>query len=106
MPCTLLEDQALVSRCTEWVRGEVPDEIRSSMLLWVGCIMGALGDQEYVSKLMQAGFEAIEIEPTRGYSIEDAQTVITGHGVDVDAIVPQVEGKFISAFIRARKPAA
>jgi SAM-dependent methyltransferase len=86
------------------VRGEVPDEIRKSMLLWVGCIAGALGDHEYVSKLTDAGFEAIEIEPTRVYSLQDARTVLTGHGIDVDAIAPQVEGKFISAFIRARKP--
>lgn len=86
------------------VRGEVPGEIRKSMLLWVGCIAGALADTEYVSKLTDAGFEAIEIEPTRVYSLEDARTVLTGHGVDVDAIASQVEGKFISAFIRAAKP--
>lgn len=86
------------------VRGEVPDEIRKSMLLWVGCIAGALGDTEYVSKLTDAGFESIEIEPTRVYSLEDARTVLTGHGIDVDAIAPQVEGKFISAFVRATKP--
>jgi arsenite methyltransferase len=87
------------------VRGEVPEEIRRSMLLWVGCIAGALGDHEYVSKLTDAGFEKIEIEPTRVYSLEDARTVLTGHGIDVDAIAPQVEGKFISAFVRATKPA-
>ncbi len=87
------------------VRGEVPDAIRKSMLLWVGCIAGALGDHEYVSKLSNAGFEAVEIEPTRVYSLEDARTVLTGHGIDVDAIAPQVEGKFISAFVRATKPA-
>lgn len=88
------------------VRGEVPDEIRKSMLLWVGCIAGALGDHEYVSKLSHAGFEAIKIEPTRVYSLEDARTVLTGHGIDVDTIAPQVEGKFISAFVRATKPAS
>src|SRR5579884_3731614 len=86
------------------VRGEVPEEIRKSMLLWVGCIAGALGDHEYISKLTQAGFESIEIEPTRVYSLEDARTVLTGHGIDVDAIAPQVEGKFISEFVRATKP--
>jgi ubiquinone/menaquinone biosynthesis C-methylase UbiE len=86
------------------VRGEVPGEIRKSMLLWVGCIAGALSDHEYVSKLTDAGFEAIEIEPTRVYSLDDARTVLTGHGIDVDAIAPQVEGKFISAFVRATKP--
>ena len=85
------------------VRGDVPAEIRRSLLLWVGCIAGALGDQEYVSKLTQAGFESIEIEPTRVYSLEDARTVLAGQGIDVDAIAPQVEGKFISAFVRARK---
>jgi arsenite methyltransferase len=86
------------------VRGEVPDEIRKSMLLWVGCIAGALGDQEYVAKLARAGFEGIEIEPTRVYSLEDARTVLSGQGIDVDAIAPQVEGKFMSAFVRAGKP--
>lgn len=88
------------------VRGDVPAEIRRSLLLWVGCIAGALGDQEYVSKLTQAGFESIEIEPTRVYSLEDARTVLAGQGIDVDALAPQVEGKFISAFVRARKSAA
>ena len=87
------------------VRGEVPEEIRKSMLLWVGCIAGALSDQEYVTKLAQAGFERIEIEPTRVYNLEDARAVLSGHGIDVDSIAPQVEGKFISAFIRAAKPA-
>jgi SAM-dependent methyltransferase len=86
------------------VRGHVPEEIRRSMLLWVGCIAGALSDIEYVSKLAKAGFDSIDIEPTRVYSVEDARTVLTGHGIDVDAIAPQVEGKFASAFIRARKP--
>ena len=74
------------------------------MSLWVGCIAGALGEDEYVSKLTEAGFESVEIEPTRVYSLEDARTVLTGHGIDVDAIAPQVEGKFISAFVRATKP--
>jgi len=88
------------------VRGEVPDEIRRSLLLWVGCIAGALNDDEYVAKLTAAGFNSIEIEPTRVYSLEDARTVLSGQGIDVDSIAPQVEGKFISAFIRATKPAA
>jgi arsenite methyltransferase len=86
------------------VRGEVPDEIRRSMLLWVGCIAGALGDQEYAAKLARAGFKGIEIEPTRVYSLEDARTVLSGQGIDVDAIAPHVEGKFMSAFVRAVKP--
>lgn len=86
------------------VRGEVPEQIRKSMLLWVGCIAGALGDQEYVSKLANAGFENIEIEPTRIYTIEDARTVLNGRGIDVDSIAAQVDGKFMSAFVRAVKP--
>ena len=88
------------------VRGEVPEEIRRSLLLWVGCIAGALSDHEYLSKLEAAGFTSTEIEPTRVYSVEDARTVLSGQGIDVDAIAPQVEGKFMSAFIRAQKPSA
>jgi SAM-dependent methyltransferase len=86
------------------LRGEVPGEVRESVLLWVGCIGGALQDSEYVSALAEAGFEAIEIEPTRIYEIEDARAFLTGEGIDVDAIAPQVDGKFMSAFVRARKP--
>jgi arsenite methyltransferase len=85
-------------------RGEVPAEVRQNMLLWVGCIAGALQDSEYVGKLANAGFEGIDIEPTRVYSIEDARTFLSGQGVDVDAMTAAVEGKFISAFIRATKP--
>jgi arsenite methyltransferase len=86
-------------------RGEVPAEVRQSMLLWVGCIAGALQDSEYIGKLKAAGFDDIDIEPTRVYSIEDARTFLSGEGIDVDAMAPAVEGKFISAFIRATKPA-
>ena len=86
------------------VRGEVPAEVRTSMLLWVGCIAGALRDDDYTAKLKHAGFESVEIEPTRTYNIEDARTFLSAEGVDVDTIAAQVEGKFISAFIRARKP--
>ncbi len=86
-------------------RGEVPEEIRQSMMLWVGCIAGALQESDYKAKLAAAGFHGIEIEPTRVYSVEDARTFLTGQGVDVDAIAPLVEGKFLSAFIRAVKPA-
>ena len=86
------------------VRGAVPDEVRRSMLLWVGCIAGALEDTEYAAKLAAAGFEGIEIEPTRVYSIEDARAFLTSAGIDVDAVAPQVAGKFMSAFVRARKP--
>jgi arsenite methyltransferase len=84
-------------------RGDVPAEVRKNMLLWVGCIAGALEHQEYVSKLMTAGFDDITIEPTRVYNVEDARAFLTDQGVDVDVIAPQVEGKFMGAFIRAVK---
>ena len=85
-------------------RGEVPDLIRRDMLLSVGCIAGALKDTEYVAKLAKVGFEAISIEPTRVYDIEDARAFLTDKGVDVNAIAPQVERKFMSGFVRAVKP--
>jgi arsenite methyltransferase len=88
------------------VRGSVPSDVRKNMLLWVGCIAGALEDYQYVAHLAKAGFDGIDIEPTRVYNIENARTFLTGQGVDVDAIAPQVEGKFMSAFIRAMKPAS
>jgi len=86
------------------VRGDVPREVREHMLLWVGCIAGALRDSDYVAKLSSAGFENIDIEPTRVYEIEDARAFLATEGIDVDAIAPQVQGKFMSAFIRAVKP--
>jgi ubiquinone/menaquinone biosynthesis C-methylase UbiE len=86
------------------VRGEVPPDVRKNMLLWVGCIAGALQDYDYVAKLAKAGFNGIGIEPTRVYDIEDASAFLRGQGVDVDTIAPQVQGKFMSAFIRATKP--
>jgi SAM-dependent methyltransferase len=85
-------------------RGDVPQGVRQNMLLWVGCIAGALQDDEYVAKLAEAGFDGIGIEPTRIYDIQDARTFLSGQGLDVDAIAPLVEGKFMSAFIRATKP--
>lgn len=85
------------------VRGSVPDEMRKSMMLWVGCIAGALEENEYTSKLKAAGFEDVSIEPTRVYNVEDARQFLTEAGVDVDAIAPQVKDKFFSAFIRANK---
>jgi ubiquinone/menaquinone biosynthesis C-methylase UbiE len=88
------------------VRGDVPDEVRKSMLLWVGCIAGALEESEYLSKLEKAGFEKVSIEPTREYNVEDARQFLAEAGVDVDAIAPQVNNKFFSAFIRASKPTA
>jgi arsenite methyltransferase len=85
-------------------RGDVPSEIRKSVLLWVGCVAGALSEDEYRSKLSAAGFGQIEIEPTRIYRVEDAREFLTAQDIDVDAIAPQVDGKFLSAFIRAVKP--
>jgi len=87
------------------VRGEVPSEIRKSMELWVGCIAGALEERDYVKLLAKAGFEEIDIEPTRIYSIEDARQFLTDGGLDVDAMAPLVRDKFMSAFVRAKKPA-
>jgi SAM-dependent methyltransferase len=86
------------------VRGEVPQEIRHNMELWVGCVAGALTDVDYREKLQAAGFESIEIEPTRIYNIEDAREFLGAAGLDVNTIASQVEGKFISAFVRAQKP--
>ena len=85
-------------------RGEVPPEIRKSVLLWIGCIAGALEESDYRNKLFAAGFEAAEIEPTRVYRVEDAREFLSGQGLDVDALAPQVDGKFMSAFVRAVKP--
>jgi len=84
--------------------GEVNSEIRQSVLLWVGCVAGALEDIRYRSKLSSAGFAQIEIEPTRIYRVEDAREILSAAGIDVDAIASQVDGKFMSAFIRAVKP--
>lgn len=88
------------------VRGQVPAEIRKSMELWVGCVAGALTDTEYRQKLATAGFESIDIESTRIYSIDDAKEFLQAAGIDAEAIAPQIRDKFISAFIRAQKPAA
>jgi ubiquinone/menaquinone biosynthesis C-methylase UbiE len=85
-------------------RGEMPQDVRKSVLLWVGCIAGALEESEYRSKLASAGFAWIEVEPTRVYRLEDAREFLAAAGVDVDALAPRVEGKFMSAFIRAVKP--
>ncbi len=88
------------------VRGDVPNEIRKSVELWVGCMAGALEENEYLSKLRQAGFETVSVEATRTYCVADARELLSSKGIDVDAIAPLVDGKFISAFVRARKPAA
>ncbi|HEX4756572.1 MAG TPA: arsenite methyltransferase [Terracidiphilus sp.] len=85
-------------------RGEVPDAVRQSMMLWVGCIAGALEENDYTAKLAKAGFTEISVEPTRIYNIEDARRFLEDAGVDVDAIAPEAGGKLMSAFIRATKP--
>jgi hypothetical protein len=79
-------------------------EIRQSVLAWVGCIAGALEENEYRGKLGAAGFEQIDLQPTRIYRTEDAREFLTGQGIDLDALAPQVDGKFMSAFVRAVKP--
>jgi arsenite methyltransferase len=86
-------------------RGAIPDEIRQKVLLWVGCIAGALRETEYRSKLKAAGFEQIEVEPTRVYRVADAREFLSSAGIDVEAIGSQVDEKFMSAFVRAVKPA-
>ena len=86
------------------VRGEMPAEVRRNVELWAGCIAGALEESEYAGKLARAGFVDIDVEPTRIYNVEDAREFLAAEGIDVDAIAPLVDGKFMSAFIRARKP--
>ena len=86
------------------VRGEVPQEVRKSIELWVGCVAGALSETEYKDKLAAAGFESIDIEVTRVYDVNDAREFLRSNGIDADAIAPQVKDKFISAFVRAQKP--
>ena len=85
-------------------RGEIPEDLRRSVLLWVGCLAGALDEGDYLARLRRAGFEEASVEPTRIYKVEDAREFLSGHGLDVDRIAPLVDGKFLSGFIRARKP--
>ena len=87
-------------------RGEILPEIRESVLLWVGCVAGALNEADYRNKLRAAGFEQVDLEPTRIYRVADAREFLAAAGIDADAIAPQVDGKFMSAFVRAVKPAA
>jgi arsenite methyltransferase len=87
------------------VRGEVPADIRKSMELWVGCIAGALEEYDYRDKLYAAGFESVDIEPTRIYKVEEARDFLEAAGLDAHTVGPQIDGKFISAFVRAAKPA-
>ncbi|RPI20024.1 MAG: methyltransferase domain-containing protein [Acidobacteriales bacterium] len=86
------------------VRGVVPPDIRRNVELWVGCVAGALSEEDYRGKLQAAGFVGIDVEPTRIYKAEDARQFLSAEGVEVDAILPAIDGKFMSAFIRARKP--
>jgi arsenite methyltransferase len=86
------------------VRGETPPEVRRNMELWIGCVAGALEEQEYRGLLSAAGFEAIDIEPTRVYKVEDASAFLAGSGLDSASLASQIDGKFMSAFIRATKP--
>jgi arsenite methyltransferase len=88
------------------IRGEVPAAVRRSMELWVGCVAGALGDDEYATKLKAAGFEAVDVEAWRVYQLEDARGFLAESGIDVDRLAPEVDGKVASAFIRARRPEA
>jgi arsenite methyltransferase len=87
-------------------RGEMLPEIRKNVLLWVGCVAGALEENEYKAKLAAAGFESIDIEPTRVYRAEDALSFLKDQGLDAVSLAPQIDGKFMSGFIRARKPVA
>jgi arsenite methyltransferase len=86
-------------------RGDIPQAVRHSMELWVGCVAGALEENEYKRLLAQAGFVDIEVEPTRIYAFEDARAVLAGAGLDVDVLAREVSGRIMGAFIRARKPA-
>jgi SAM-dependent methyltransferase len=88
------------------IRGDIPSEIRRSMELWVGCVAGALTEDDYAAKLTAAGFESVELEAWRVYQVEDARAFLAQSGIDVDRIAPEVEGKVASAFIRARRPEA
>jgi arsenite methyltransferase len=88
------------------VSGEIPAAIRQSVLLWVGCVAGALSEEEYRQKLAAAGFVNVTVEPTRTYRAEDSREFLESAGIDVAAIAPEVDGKIRSAFVRAVKPAA
>jgi ubiquinone/menaquinone biosynthesis C-methylase UbiE len=88
------------------IRGEMPAEIKRNIELWAGCVAGALEESDYKAKLERVGFERVSIEPTRVYTAEDARDLFDGTGLNIDAIAPLVDGKFISGFVRASKPAA
>ena len=86
-------------------KGEIPAPVKKSVELWIGCIAGALDEDEYMAKLAAAGFTDVTVEPTRIYRVEDAREFLASAGIDVDALGPEVDGKFRSAFVRATKPA-
>lgn len=86
------------------VRGEVPPEVRRNVELWIGCVAGALEENEYREKLARAGFVDVDLEPTRIYKVEDAREFLSAAGINADSVAPHVDGKFMSAFVRARKP--
>jgi arsenite methyltransferase len=88
------------------VRGEVPAAIRKNVELWIGCVAGALEESEYRQKLEAAGFQGVDLDPTRVYRAEDARSFLEQAGIDVEAIAAEIDGKFLSAFVRARKPGA
>lgn len=87
------------------VRGEVPADLRRSVELWIGCVAGALEEDEYRRLLAEVGFEDVEVEPTRIYTADDARDLLAAEGLDPAAVAPAVDGRFMSAFVRARKPA-
>jgi hypothetical protein len=86
------------------IKGEVPSQVRRSMELWVGCIAGALTEEQYLELLRRAGFEQIEVEPTRVYEFEDATAFLAGAGLNTEVLAREVSGRVMGAFVRARKP--
>jgi len=88
------------------VRGAILPEIRHSVELWAGCVAGALDEEDYLARLRAAGFDQVNLEPTRIYTADDARDFILGAGLDADVVAKAVDGKFLSGFIRATKPLA
>lgn len=86
------------------IRGEAPAGVRRSMELWVGCVAGALTEDEYTARLTAAGFDSVEVEAWRAYHVDDARAFLADAGIDVDRLAPQIDRRFASAFIRARRP--
>jgi SAM-dependent methyltransferase len=88
------------------VRGAVPDAVRRSMELWVGCVAGALEEEEFKTLLADTGFTEVSIEPTRIYRVDDARAFLQSAGLDVEVVAKQVDGRFMGAFVRGQKPAS